>query len=458
MVPEEQEERLIQTSTDAVLSSMSECDKPSSWNEREAIARVVSVSELEACGRRLRDGNLVAFPTETVYGLGCNALDTSAISKVFEAKERPLTDPLITHVTEHQTAYDLWEHGNTGVDQDDSSSASTDGIDLERRALRAICERFWPGPLTVVAKAKPHVPGLLMANTGFVACRSPKHVTARALIEAAGVPIAAPSANKFGHVSPTRSHHVWDDLKYEDVWIVQENTKMADNNVECEVACEVGVESSVVKIEMVPPENGTDSMKSGGKVTLLRQGAVSFEDIERCLEEAGLTNAFTVISQTKKAEKDTIAQVAPGQSIRHYSPDIPSFILDASRCPALHPGGQNEQVSDEEIEVLSKCVLIDFGGRLKPWEEYAIAYKDLSPTADSSVASQRVFEVLRWAEGVDGANKIIFPEIITATVVTAGASDREQQRPIGGDALTLALKDRLTRAASGVVIDSLLSK
>ena len=168
-------------------------------------AKLVSLDSLEDCGARLRRGDLVAFPTETVYGLGCNALDPEAIIKVFQAKERPLTDPLITHVTNNEVAYNLW----------DAESSS-----LEGKVLRLLCEKFWPGPLTLVAKAAPHVPSILMANTGYVACRAPQHSISIALINAAEVPIAAPSANKFGHVSPTRANHVWDDLLHEDVWIV----------------------------------------------------------------------------------------------------------------------------------------------------------------------------------------------------------------------------------------------
>jgi hypothetical protein len=118
-------------------------------------------NEENQCGERLRQGGLVAFPTETVYGLGCNALDPSAIIKVFEAKERPLTDPLITHVTENQVAFNLW--------------AADINNSLEGKALQSLCKHFWPGPLTLVAKAAPEVPPTLMANTGFCACRSPQH-------------------------------------------------------------------------------------------------------------------------------------------------------------------------------------------------------------------------------------------------------------------------------------------
>jgi len=366
-------------------------------------AKLVTVDSLEECGARLRQGDLVAFPTETVYGLGCNALDQDAIMKVFKAKERPLTDPLITHVTKHEDAYKLW---------------NAEAVSIEGKALRQLCDKFWPGPFTLVAKAAPHVPPTLMANTGFVACRAPQHPISVALIDAAKVPIAAPSANKFGHVSPTRASHVWDDLHAEDVWII--DTTESDSKV-----CDVGVESSVVKIEL--PE---DSEK--GTITLLRQGAVSVSAIEGCLEEAGLGDNFSVISRTKKAVDETVAEVAPGQNIRHYSPNIVSRIISQSCYNSI------ENPNHEEVEVLSKTVLIDFGGKLSSWEKHAIAYRDLSKSEDSAEATKSVFDILRWAEQVDDATQILFPEILDGSSV---------------DALTLALKDRLTRAASGVVIN-----
>ena len=381
-------------------------------------AKIVPCTELKACGERLRQGGLVAFPTETVYGLGCNALDESAIIKVFEAKERPLTDPLISHVTDSQVAFDLW-------------AAETDS--LEEKALRSLTEEFWPGPLTMVAKAAPDVPSILMANTGFCACRSPQHPISIALINAAQVPIAAPSANKFGHVSPTRSSHVWHDLQHEDVWIVEEEQEEDNLKTSC---CEVGVESSVAKIEM------TDDKK--GRITLLRQGAVSLRDIEECLEKAGLANNFEVLALTKKATDETVANVAPGQTIRHYSPDVPSFILSTS----LYSTATSSPATESDKEYLSKSVLIDFGGKIKEWKDLALAYRDLSETGNSAEATKQVFETLRWAEKIQLAEHILFPEIAD----TIELPTNESSSP---DALTLALKDRLTRAASGIVIDSL---
>ena len=362
----------------------------------QILARKVSPDDLEDCGARLRNGDLVAFPTETVYGLGCHALDPEALRKVFQAKERPLTDPLIVHVVTTLDAQALWA----------ASPTST-----EEQTLQVLCDAFWPGPLTLVARAANHVPSLLMANTGYVACRCPSHPLARQLISLARVPIAAPSANKFGHVSPTRAHHVWDDLQQEDVWIVDAPS-----------VCDVGVESTVAKVEFSQQDDV-------GTITVLRQGAVSGADLEACLQDEGLGDIITVISSTTKANKEEVAAVSPGQCYRHYSPDIPSFILSS----------QWDSTTSDQPDV-STTVVIDFHQKLVSLKCDALAYRDLSVSGDSSEAAQAVFEQLRWAEQVEGATQIVFPEL--------QATDKT-------DALTLALKDRLTRAASGVIIDNL---
>ena len=376
-------------------------------SSKPILAKKIPIHELEACGTRLREGHLVSFPTETVYGLGCHAMDETAVGRCFAAKERPLTDPLIVHVTQQDQAFQLWNANENSN---------------ERLALQALCDEFWPGPLTIVAQAKPTVPSIVMANTGFVACRSPSHPIARTLIDHAKVPIAAPSANKFGHISPTRAQHVWDDLLHEDVWIVDDTTTSSatDEQMEDQV-CNVGVESSVCKVS------------ADGHITLLRQGAVSVQDIQACLEKANLLEHFRVNTQTKKTTEDHVATVAPGQTIRHYSPDVPSFMLSESKY------GSSVPLSPQETDLLSRTVLIDFGGKLSKWKESALAYRDLSASGSSAEAATAVFDTLRWAERVQGASQILFPELLDTPT----------------DALAMALKDRLTRAASGEVIDTL---
>jgi L-threonylcarbamoyladenylate synthase len=385
-------------------------------------ARKVTIQQLDECGARLRAGELVAFPTETVFGLGCDALNEEACQKVFAAKERPLTDPLIVHVTGMDEAKPLWSATA-------SSQTSSDG---EARVLETLCDFFWPGPLTLVARASPSVPSILMAGTGFVACRSPSHSIARALLQCAQTPIAAPSANKFGHVSPTRAQHVYDDLKYEDVWIVDTDSDGDDRND----ICHVGVESTVAKVEF---SNNNDQQ---GTITVLRQGAVSQEDIAECLSKAGIlsTTSCRVVSKTTSQTSENESNVSPGQIIRHYSPIIPSYMIVQERYQR-----DDDVLSQEDKDALSTAVIIDFGGRIAKWKLHALSYRDLSISGDSSEAAQAVFETLRWAEQVENAKRILFPQV----VVQSDDTDSK------ADALALALHDRLTRAASGVLIEQI---
>lgn len=350
------------------------------------------VTDLQAAGERIRQGNLVSFPTETVYGLGCNAMDEQACRKVFHAKERPLTDPLISHVLEPVEAFRLW---------------SAPAESTERRILEQLCRSFWPGPLTIVAKAAPDVPSIVMAGTGYCACRSPSHPVARELLSLARVPVAAPSANKFGHVSPTTADHVYHDLQHEDVWIVENRP---------DTPCNIGVESSVAKVQS--RDDGTFL------ISVLRQGAVSVFDIQECLEEFPCVE---IVAHLKQATDESVANVAPGQTIRHYSPNIPSYIVSTLCETAV------------EKDVLSSCVLVDYGGQLIHWRDEVLSYVDLSAKRDSQEAAQKVFEILRWAENVAGAKVILLPDI-----------DESSE-----NALEVAVKDRLTRAASGVTISKL---
>jgi L-threonylcarbamoyladenylate synthase len=387
------------------------------------------VSDLEACGKRLREGNLVAFPTETVYGLGCHALDEKAVLKVFEAKERPLSDPLIVHVLDAEDAFELWDV-SSGHDNDDNAS----GV---KPILAALCRAFWPGPLTLVAPANAaRVPSCVTANTGFVACRSPSHSLARELLRHARVPLGAPSANKFGHVSPTTALHVLDDLKDEDVWIVPDSsaTQSADANGGGG-GCDVGVESTVAKVEA-----GDDGSI---RIQVLRQGKVSAHDLQTCLSQAHLLPA--VVETVHRSTSEDTVNVAPGQTLRHYSPNVPSFLVAAGAFEPI------SSLTARQHDVLQQTVIVDYGGRLLGWKSTVCAYRDLSPREDSAEAARAIFEALRWAEQRPSAKRILFPQLSAKAEEDATAP--EDNRP--SDSLFLAVQDRLTRAASGVVISSL---
>lgn len=389
------------------------------------------VSDLEACGKRLRQGHLVAFPTETVYGLGCHALDPEAVLKVFAAKERPLSDPLIVHVLEPDEAFELWDVAPESV---------------HRRILALLCQTFWPGPLTLIAPATSQVPSCVTAGTGFVACRSPSHVVARELLREAQIPLGAPSANKFGHVSPTTALHVWDDLWLEDVWIIPDVSKQSKYGGGGG-GCDVGVESTVAKV-IVDETANDDGQQRAARVQILRQGKVSAQDIRACLRKANLHD--TLVETVRRSTAENAVNVAPGQTLRHYSPNVPSFLVEPSAClqelvlPDDNRDGLISASSRLRNEKLREAAVIDYGGRLKQWRGAAGAYRDLSPHGDPAAAARVIFETLRWAEQLPVA-RILFPSL----------GDDEVGDEVQGDSLLLAVRDRLTRAASGVAISSL---
>ncbi|CEG39580.1 sua5 family protein [Plasmopara halstedii] len=340
--------------------------------------------------QQLRSGQLVAFPTETVYGLGANALDSGAVLSIFEAKARPLTDPLIVHVSTLDDAMKLVDMTSTG-----------------QQAFECLGRSFWPGPLTLIAKAVPELPLYLSASTGFVGLRCPNHPIAQALLKEAKVPIAAPSANRFGHVSPTTAKHVMDDLGACENLSVIEATE--------EGCCQIGIESTVVKI--VAEER---------KLIIFRRGGVSKHALVKVLQDnaeilGGQYEVVTIEKEVKMQTKE--AQQAPGQMITHYAPDVDTY---------LYQFDAPEELDASDNENVSHWVIIDFHGKLAKLKHRVRAYCDLSPTGDIAEASQRIFDSLRWAECVQDVERVIITGVI---------SESHEQ--------AAALHDRMYRAASG---------
>jgi L-threonylcarbamoyladenylate synthase len=222
----------------------------------------------------LHTGRLVAFPTETVYGLGANALDPAAVNRIFEAKRRPKTSPLIVHVASIEMARSL----------------ALEWPDLADRLAHA----FWPGPLTLIVRKQPVIPDIVTAGLDTVGLRMPAHPVAMELLRAAGLPIAAPSANRFTELSPVTAEHVRESLG-SSVDLVLDGG-----------ACRVGIESTVLSV-------------AGGEPLLLRPGIVSAEDLE----------PFTGPIR-RAAEAGAGPHVSPGQHVRHYRPRKPLFLLSAA--------------------------------------------------------------------------------------------------------------------------------
>jgi L-threonylcarbamoyladenylate synthase len=227
----------------------------------------------------LRRGGVVAFPTETVYGLGANAFDRAAVQRVFEIKNRPHCDPLIVHVADAQQIRDL-----------------AGKFPAEARML---ARHFWPGPLTLVLPKIERLPDLVTAGLPTVAIRIPNHAVALALLEEAGCPIAAPSANRFGMLSPTTAEHVRHQLG-DQVEVILDGGP-----------CAVGVESSIVSF-------------CGTRPTLLRPGGIAVEDLE------------SVIGPLACPAPHESAPLAPGRLPRHYAPRTPLMLC--SEVPAVADG------------------------------------------------------------------------------------------------------------------------
>jgi len=231
-----------------------------------------SDSDIALAGEIIRGGGLVAFPTETVYGLGANALDGAAVLKIFRAKNRPADNPLITHIADFSEIYALAAEVSPTAEM--------------------LAERFWPGPLTIVLPKTYVVPVEISAGLSTVSIRIPSHPVALALIRAAKTPIAAPSANSSSRPSPTSAAHVLADMEGKIDAVIDGG------------ACGIGVESTVLSLVGEVPR-------------LLRPGGVTLEELQKVLGEIEVDRA--VREQIGETERVS----APGMKYRHYAPKAP---------------------------------------------------------------------------------------------------------------------------------------
>ena len=252
------------------------------------MSRTGDPSEIAHAASLLRAGRLVAFPTETVYGLGANALDPDAVARIYAVKRRPATSPLIVHVASIEMAQDL--------------------VDRWPELADRLTKRFWPGPLTLVlptaerseAKSKRTIPGIVTANLPTVGLRMPDHPIARALIEAAAVPLAAPSANRFTELSPTTAEHVRRSLGNDVDFILDGGP------------CEVGIESTVLSL-------------AGPRPILLRPGGISRTELEAVIGEVDDLESATEVQEG--------SHPSPGMHPRHYSPSTILYLVSKGRLP-----------------------------------------------------------------------------------------------------------------------------
>jgi L-threonylcarbamoyladenylate synthase len=331
----------------------------------------------------LRRGGLVAFPTETVYGLGVNALDREAVRRLFAAKQRPPNDPLIVHVTSIDSIAAL---------------ASRVPDSVERLA-----RRFWPGPLTVIVPRSHRVPDEVTAGLSTVAVRVPLHPVARALIEAAGVPIAAPSANLFSRPSPTQASHVIDDLNGRIDLVVDGG------------ATTIGVESTVLDLTRDPP-------------TVLRPGAVTIEMLREVLGRVDVSHGSTSLDSAHAAPMPS-----PGMLEKHYSPRamLTLFEGDASAAvSSLVAVARDELSSGRSVGIIAAEE--DRRELAQLSSDQKILLRVIGHQDTPAVVATRLYATLRELDAA-GADVIL----------VHGFRD---------DGLGAAVQDRLRRAAAGRIV------
>jgi L-threonylcarbamoyladenylate synthase len=233
---------------------------------RRVDPRAPEADIIDEAAATLIAGGLVAFPTETVYGLGANALDAAAVHRIFTAKGRPATDPVIVHLA-------------------DASLLSQVAREIPSR-VSVLAREFWPGPLSIVLEKQPSVPPAVTAGLGTVAVRVPSHPVARRLLERSAIPVAAPSANRFSGPSPTTAEHVLDDLGDAIDLVLDAG------------AAPIGVESTILDLTVSPP-------------MIRRPGGVPVEAIRTLFPDLVVGDGRVEIG---------VAQPSPGQLVRHYAP------------------------------------------------------------------------------------------------------------------------------------------
>ena len=330
----------------------------------------IDAESINICADILKNGGLVAFPTETVYGLGADATDADAAKKIYSAKGRPSDNPLIIHVKAPEDA-ELYAYTS----------------ELYYR----LAEAFMPGPLTVIMPKRDTIPSTVTGGLDSVAVRCPSHTIAKALIEAAGVAVAAPSANLSGSPSPTTGEHVISDLNGKIDAIISGGS------------ADIGLESTIVKID-------------GESLCLLRPGAITYDALTCVCDDVKIAAAVT------ESLKENERPLSPGMKYKHYAPKADFVLLDGSETDVtsfLMNAAKNENCAilsySEEISLLATEKIIDVGAR-----------------DDLQTQAKRLFSALRDADKLD-------VDKIYAHLPTK-------------DGLGLALYNRMIRAAAHTVL------
>ena len=243
----------------------------------------IDMEEIKKQAEILKSGETVIFPTETVYGLGANALDEEAVSKIYKAKGRPSDNPLIVHISDKKQIYDL--------------------VKSVPKEAEIVMDKFWPGPITIILNKKDIIPNRTSGGLDTVAIRMPSNKIANALIKEAAIPIAAPSANISGRPSPTRASHVYEEMNHRVSGIILGND------------CVYGLESTVLDL-------------TGDIPTILRPGSVTKEQLQKELGAVKLDSAL-------EKKEDNIKAKAPGMKYTHYSPNAQVYIVSGEQSKVI---------------------------------------------------------------------------------------------------------------------------
>ena len=361
---------------------------------------------IHKCAEYIKNGGIVGMPTETVYGLAANAFNVEACYKIFEYKGRPLTDPLIVHVSSIEMAKKIII------------------INQEIEELfNLLIKNFWPGPLTIVLKANLHLLSTkILAGNDTVGIRFPVNKIANKLIEYSGVPIAAPSANKFSHISPVNPFHVFEDFKEFPVKILNGGTS------------KFCMESTVMKI-----------CYEEQKLLIFRLGAVSPDDLKKVLDtddkfknykieclakKIKISNEELKKIKEEKAQDNnlTVNQDAPGQFLKHYSPKLETYLYS----------GDDIKEYLEEIKLNDKIVFIDYKEIMKSKFIGKKGIKEnnfleLSKEGNATKVMQNFYNYLHLAEKMEGMQYIIIIDL---------------EKYMNDNSHKLTLLDRMWKAAS----------
>lgn len=303
---------------------------------------------IHAAAAVIQAGGLVAFPTETVYGLGADAFNAQAVARIFTAKQRPTSDPLIVHISAVGQLEQL-------------------AVDIPPTAY-TLADAFWPGPLTLVLKRADAVPGIVAQGRTTIAVRMPAHPVAHALIKAAGTPIAAPSANTFTRPSSTAAQHVLEDLKGRVELVLDGG------------AATIGLESTVIDLTQNPP-------------VILRPGGITMDDLRRWLPE--ISAAPQYLDQDSES-----SAASPGMMIKHYSPRARVMLFDGPLAVvrvAMADTAQRLIANQKRVGILSTdedaALFTQVGARIL----------SLGPADDLDAIARRLFSAMRAldAQGVD---------------------------------------------------------